>query len=176
MDETNLRDRECWRVSKAKSPEAVSPQARQAVVEAGRMHELGYNCAETVLGAVATAMGADPAPLRIATGFGGGVGRTGDICGAVTGAVMALGWIKGRTRPDDKETYAKVAATVRTLLADFRAEYGTLTCSALTGYDLSDPAILTKFGDDKVRRQKCAGFIDTAARLAAEALVAWPEG
>ena len=163
-------------MSKAQSTTAVSPQAKQAVAEADRLHELGYNCAETVLGAVNAAMGSEPAPLRIATGFGGGVGRTGDICGAVTGAVMALGWIKGRTRPDDKETYALVAATVRTLLADFRAEHGTLTCSVLTGYDLSDPAVLTKFGEDKERRQKCARFIDTAARLAAEALVAWPEG
>ena len=156
-------------------PAAASAVAERAALEAGRMHHLGYNCAESVLGGVVAAHGGEPAPLRIATGFGGGIGRTGDVCGAVTGAVLALGWLKGRTRPDEKEIYARVSASIRELLADFRAEYGTLTCSALTGYDLSDPAVLPRFADDQERRKKCAAFIDTAARLAADAVTTLAE-
>lgn len=156
-------------------PSAASAVAERAALEAERMHNLGYNCAESVLGGVAAAYGQEPAPLRIATGFGGGIGRTGDVCGAVTGAVLALGWLKGRTRPDEKELYARVSASIRKLLTDFRTEYGTLTCSVLTGYDLSDPAVLPRFADDQERRKKCAAFIDTAARLAAGAVTALEE-
>lgn len=148
----------------------VSAAAKRAMDEADRLHNLGYNCAETVLGAVAAAAGLNAPPLRIATGFGGGVGRTGDVCGAVTGAVMAMGWANGRNKPEDKESYAKLSAAVRQFLADFRHSHETLECSILTGYDLSDPAILPKFGEDKERREKCASFIRTAARLAIDAL------
>jgi len=156
-------------------PAAASAAAERAALEAERLHHLGYNCAESVLGGVVAAHSQEPAPLRIATGFGGGIGRTGDVCGAVTGAVLALGWLRGRTRPDEKEIYARVSASIRGLLADFRTEYGTLTCSALTGYDLSDPAVLPRFADDQERRKKCAAFIDTAARLAADAVTTLAE-
>jgi beta-N-acetylhexosaminidase len=144
--------------------------AEKARREAGRLHKLGYNCAESVLGAVAEAAGMAQPPLRLATGFGGGIGRTGDVCGAVTGAVMALGWARGRDDASDKEGYARLSQVVRQLLADFRAAHGHLNCSPLTGYDLSDPAVLPKFAEDVDRRAKCAVFIETAAKLAAAAL------
>ncbi len=152
----------------------LSDVARRAVAEADRLHNLGYNCAESVLGGVAEALGLDGPPLRIATGFGGGVGRTGEICGAVTGAVMVMGWARGRNTPEEKEAYASVSLLVRKFLADFRAAHETLQCSALTGFDFSDPGMLPKFAADPVRREKCGGFIRTAARLAAEALAGAP--
>ena len=146
--------------------------AVQAVAEAQRLHTAGYNCAESVLGAVAAAAGGEAPPLRLATGFGGGLGRTGDVCGAVTGGCMALGWLRGRDDPQDKASYAKTAVMVRELLAGFRAGHGTLLCSELTGYDLSDPSILPRFAQDDERRVKCERFIATAARLTAELLAA----
>jgi C_GCAxxG_C_C family probable redox protein len=92
------------------------------------------------------------------------------VCGAVTGAVMAIGWLRGRDRAGDKESYTRCAALVRALLQDFRKAHGTLICSQLTGYDLSDPAVLDKFMGDTERRAKCGRFIETAARLAAGTL------
>lgn len=156
--------------------EVVAGAGQRAVAEADRLHVLGYNCAESVFGGVTAAFGEHQVPLKIATGFGGGIGRTGEVCGAVTGGVMAMGWLKGRVRPDDKEGYAELAAQVRKFLARFRDEFGTLDCGPLTGYDLSDPAILPKFSDDPDRRVKCANFVKVAARMAAEALAAWPKG
>jgi len=147
-----------------------SHQAKLAAAEAERLHSQGYNCAESVLGAVAHALELEPPPMRIATGFGGGIGRTGDVCGAVTGAVMAMGWAKGRDQAQDKEAYAALSAMIRSFLTDFRAAHEHLGCNPLTGYDLSDPAVLPRFAEDQDRRRKCAAFIETAARLAAEAL------
>ena len=98
------------------------------------------------------------------------MGRTGGVCGALTGALIGLGWLFGRDQPEDKESYARVASMARRLLDGFRAQYGTLDCGALTGYDLSDPAVLADFAADGERRRKCAEFIRSAAHLAAEAV------
>ncbi len=151
---------------------SIEQGVRKARDEAERLHVLGYNCAEAVFGAAVHGAGQAEPPLRIATGFGGGLGRTGSVCGAVTGAIMAFGWLRGRTSADDKETYAKCSSLVRQFLADFQSSHGTLQCSDLTGYDLRDPDILPKFAADTERRAKCARFIETAAELAARAVLA----
>ena len=64
----------------------------------------GFNCAESSLIAVTYAMGmqSDMFP-RIASGFGGGVGRYGSICGALSGTIMAIGAFCGRDKVNDPE-------------------------------------------------------------------------
>lgn len=58
----------------------------------------GFNCAECVLESVLETIdtGLPMESLRLATGFGGGIGLFGDSCGAITGAVMAVGAMHGR--------------------------------------------------------------------------------
>ncbi|RPJ13233.1 MAG: hypothetical protein EHM30_11925, partial [Desulfobacteraceae bacterium] len=60
---------------------------------------LGYNCAECVLEAVFSLIntGLPQEARRMATGFGGGVGLFGDTCGAVSGSVLAVGAVHGRS-------------------------------------------------------------------------------
>jgi len=60
----------------------------------------GFNCAECVLEAVLATVdtGLPAASLKMATGFGGGIGLYGDTCGAITGAVLAVGAVHGRDR------------------------------------------------------------------------------
>jgi C_GCAxxG_C_C family probable redox protein len=150
----------------------IEDRVKEARSEADRLHKLGFNCAEAALGGIVRAARGEEPPLRIATGFGGGLGRTGSVCGAVTGAIMAFGWLRGRNSAQDKETYARCSALVRRFLADFGEAHDTLICSELTGYDLRDPAVLEAFAADEARRTKCGEFILTAAELAARALLA----
>lgn len=147
----------------------IDQRVREARDEAERLHVLGYNCAEAVFGGIVRGARQPEPPLRVATGFGGGLGRTGSVCGAITGAIMAFGWLRGRSSPEDKETYARCSSLVRQFLADFQAQFGTLACSELTGYDLGDPDVLPAFAADAERRAKCGRFIETAASLAARA-------
>ena len=69
---------------------------------AGNFHNKGYNCAESVFlafrGIAAPDLSEDM--VRLATPFGGGLGRSGCICGAISGAVMIIGAAKGRVTPD----------------------------------------------------------------------------
>lgn len=69
----------------------------------------GFNCAEAVLESILETIdtGLSKETLKLATGFGGGIGLFGDTCGAVTGAVMAVGAIHGRsTLPLDEDRKA----------------------------------------------------------------------
>ncbi len=82
---------------------AADAQVQQAI-DCAREHfeHEGYNCAESVLRGVAAALSlpVDEAILQLATPFGGGFGRAGCTCGALSGAMMALGVLLGRSRPD----------------------------------------------------------------------------
>ena len=71
----------------------------------------GYNCAECVLEAVLTHVdtGLPKTVQRVATGFGGGVGLYGDTCGAITGAVLAVGAVHGRNDLPEGEDRKEVA-------------------------------------------------------------------
>jgi len=95
-------------------------------------HNSGFHCAEAVSKAVVEAYGqamSQDIP-KAATGFGGGVGRTHqDICGAITGGVIALGCLFGRNEPgaDWKDAYELAAELKRR----FVLEYGTTNCGAL---------------------------------------------
>lgn len=91
--------------------------------DAVRFHQLGCNCAQSVLSACGkyTALPQETA-LNVAAGFGGGV-RSGEICGAITGAVMALGLIEKDKR--------KVAALSRDCVESFRKQFGCVRCVEL---------------------------------------------
>ena len=71
----------------------------------------GYNCAECVVEAVLSSLdtGLPKEVIKVATGFGGGVGLYGDTCGAITGAVMAVGAVHGRSELPSGEERKEIA-------------------------------------------------------------------
>lgn len=105
----------------------------------------------------------------IATGFCGGLSHSGNLCGAVSGAVMGLGLAFGRQTPQDSRDPAFTA--VQTFLARFAARFGSLTCLELTGCHLGTPEGKEKFQQNKASID-CAGFVSQAARLASELILA----
>jgi C_GCAxxG_C_C family probable redox protein len=127
----------------------------------------GFNCAESVLKAVAETIDVGMQdPQRIATGFGGGIARQGYTCGCLTGAVMAMGLLAGRSAPEDLAGKERVyAATVR-LSEKFRGHAGALECRDITGL---------KF-DQETHLKVCCPLVGFAARAASEAITALREG
>ena len=68
----------------------------------------GYNCSQAVVGAWAEDIGLDSeTAYKIASGFGGGIGRMREVCGAFTGAVMVLGLKFGNTIGNDRAAKGK---------------------------------------------------------------------
>ncbi|MDQ7794255.1 MAG: C-GCAxxG-C-C family protein [bacterium] len=127
----------------------------------------GYNCAEAVVLAAEKALGLPPqSAAPAATALGGGLAGTGSTCGALTGALMALGLAGGPRDTADKERNEALLARGRALIDAFRAEFGEVNCSHLTGYEL--PGQYRAFAADRGRRDRCRRLVAFAADWAAE--------
>jgi C_GCAxxG_C_C family probable redox protein len=129
----------------------------------------GYNCAESVYVAGGEVIDKEAAP-SVMTGFGGGLARHNSVCGAVTGAVAAIGLHCGRTDGADRETKDKVYALVSQFIAQFRDEFGSLTCTELCGCDLSTPEGVQTFVGNDTHRQVCTRFVTGAVQIIADML------
>lgn len=121
----------------------------------------GYNCAQSVLLTIFEHWkGKSDLIPKIATGFGGGIGRCGSICGALTGGVMAIG-IKYGTNKPSPEKRLKAYELSRRLYKEFENRHGSVFCRDLIGYDLSNPDDLKKARSTKAFEEKCPIFIRT---------------
>ena len=80
----------------------------------------------------------DPLIPMLASGFGGGIGRKGSLCGAFTGAVMAIGMKMGRTDPKDKGAISKIYGKCQEFWNQFERELGSTVCYNLIGYHLDN--------------------------------------
>jgi C_GCAxxG_C_C family probable redox protein len=101
----------------------------------------GFACSQAVFSAYAEELGLDQeTALKIAGTFGGGMGRKAETCGAVTGALMALGLKYGATDAADKEAKEKAYALAREFVDRFEARHGSSVCRELLGWDISTPA------------------------------------
>jgi len=100
----------------------------------------GCSCSQAILSAFSERYQLDrEMAMRLAAGFGGGIGRLGNICGAVTGAVMVLGLSYGNTVPNDREAKEATYDRVREFARRFQTCHGSLICRDLIGCDISSP-------------------------------------
>lgn len=128
----------------------------------------GFNCSQAVFSAYASQFGIDDeAALKLASPFGGGVARQGEVCGAVIGALMALGLGRGNATLENKEENYSIADE---FITRFQEKHGTILCRELIGYDLSKPKELLEAREQKVFVTACPGFVKDAAELVAELL------
>ena len=93
------------------------------------MKKEGLNCAETILRTTNTDMGLglDKNALRLAAGFGGGMG-VGNVCGALTGCIMVLGRLYVKERAHES---TRIKDVEQKLIASFEKEFGTLLCTPI---------------------------------------------
>lgn len=134
----------------------------------------GYGCCQSVVAAFADLYGlSDTQAKLIAAGFGGGVGRTRQMCGAVSGLVILAGLSDGQTRGDDREGKAHCYEVVQHLLAQSKAENGSIICAELLG--LKGEVPMGNFVPDErnaeyYRKRPCAAKVESAARIFAQYL------
>ncbi len=100
---------------------------------------------------------------KIATGFCGGIARTSGICGAVSGAVMAINIFYGRNTPD--VPFEKSYAPVQKLIQMFTRKYGSTNCKELTGVDLATEEGRKQFYQANLI-ERCKNFTEEATRMA----------
>jgi C_GCAxxG_C_C family probable redox protein len=101
---------------------------------------------------------------RIATGFGGGIGRKGSVCGALTGAVMVLGMKFGRMEAEDKARKEKVNDLGYRFWDRFEKEFGSCYCYNLTECHLDHPEERKRWLDSG-GMEKCNAIVEKAAAM-----------
>jgi C_GCAxxG_C_C family probable redox protein len=105
---------------------------------------------------------------RIAFGFAGGIGNTGAVCGAVAGAVMAIG-LKIE-RGDTMEEGLRALGVVQEFRRRFEAEMETITCRELTGADLNTEEGVTQYMNSDTPQTVCFPAVGLAYRLVVDLL------
>ncbi len=105
---------------------------------AKQRYESGYNCAQSVFSVFAEDYGMSlEAALRLASPFGGGM-KMAATCGALTGALMALGLAQGYSELDEEQRAESDKVTLE-FLKRWKIEIGPVECKTILGYDVTDP-------------------------------------
>jgi C_GCAxxG_C_C family probable redox protein len=105
---------------------------------------------------------------RIASGFAGGIGNTGSVCGSIIGAVMAIGLVK--ERGNTMEDALQNLAVIQEFRRRFEAEMKTINCRELTGLDLSTEEGIKQLMNSDTPQTVCFPAVAAAYRLAMDLL------
>jgi C_GCAxxG_C_C family probable redox protein len=126
----------------------------------------GYNCAQSILKAYANDVGMkEEDVIKMASVLGGGIGRNGHICGALSGAVLIIGMKFGTTDPIDFPAKEKAYNKASELLDRFAAENKSVLCKELIPYDMKNPEELKKAREAGIFTQKCPLFVLSAGKI-----------
>ena len=152
--------------------ESGSSPAKEAAL--ARFRDLGpghLNCAQAVVHFASSVLGLSQDSVVVARYFGGGLVRTGQVCGALSGCAISLGlrdlhrgltWPDG-TSPDTEE--------LQSLCRDFEATFGAMDCGDLVGYQIGTPDGYRRFkADDKY--EPCEQYVSWACDHLADVLQA----
>lgn len=111
----------------------------------------GYNCAQAVFSVFAEDYGLDHATaMRLASSLGGGMGHTGQICGAALGMALAIGLLGGTDSAGTQEEKREQSARIKRMVETFREKFGATGCAEL--YELGN-------------RGKCVPYVRYAVEL-----------
>jgi len=126
----------------------------------------GYSCSQAILSTYGTQLGLErELAFKIASAFGGGMGRMGKTCGAVTGALMVIGLKHGLVELEDKKAKETTYALVREFMKKFIARNGSVECKVLLGCDLSTSEGIRYAKDKNLFSIICPKLVQQAAEI-----------
>ncbi len=133
-----------------------------------------YNCAQSVYAASATRNGLSEAQrLALSAPFGGGIARQGEVCGALTGALLALGEAAGEAMAADPVAGRNALYVRATQLTEtFRTAHGAILCRELTGCVLNTEEGQRTFKERGLHQNLCTKLVAFAAEQAVSMTVA----
>jgi C_GCAxxG_C_C family probable redox protein len=140
---------------------------KEVVNLAEEMAEEGFLCSEAVFKAAASAQGVSSELIpKIATGFAAGIGRSGEVCGAVSGAIMGLGLKYGRNILEETPPGRRPHWYATELVQAIRKRYGVASCAGVLGLDLNDPGDLETYYELDHWNTTCRELIRDSTALA----------
>ena len=128
----------------------------------------GYNCAQAIAVAFCDETGMDrDYAAKMASSFGGGMGRMREVCGAVSGMLLVAGLLYGYDDPKATREKRELYAQVQAMAGRFREELGSIICRDLLKNPPSDPNP-TPRTEQFYKERPCARMVKTAARIMEE--------
>ncbi|OFY69386.1 MAG: hypothetical protein A2V46_01650 [Bacteroidetes bacterium RBG_19FT_COMBO_42_7] len=130
-------------------------------------HRNKFNCSQAVFAVMGTDFGlSEDDCLKVACAFGGGMGRLQYTCGAVAGALMALGLKYGMALNDPEEKKLLTYAKTKEFLNEFEKLHGSTNCKELlNGLNLNDPDDIKKIKDQNLFEIRCEKYIVDAINI-----------
>ncbi len=133
----------------------------------------GANCAQAVFTAFADKMGIDEkTAMKLASSFGGGMGRMREVCGACSGMFMVTGMLKGYDDIKDNNAKMEHYKLIQELAKSFKEENGSIICrELLEGVDGKDTSFVPSERTEKYyKKRPCAEYVYDAAKIIEEYL------
>jgi len=134
----------------------------------------GFSCSQAVLAAYGEQFDLkQEMALRVAGAFGGGMGRMGETCGAVTGAIMVVGLKFGCTTAGDLKARENAYAVVREFVHRFKGRNVSVLCRDLLDCDISTPEGMKRAKEAGLIKQTCPKFVKDAAEILDQLIELW---
>ena len=129
--------------------------------------EQGYNCSQAVTLAFAEEMGLDvDTAAKMASSFGGGLGRLREICGCVSGMALAAGAMFGYSDPKAREEKADHYALIQKLAEEFKVKNGSIICrELLAGINNDTNPVPEERTENYYKKRPCADLCYMAAEI-----------
>lgn len=141
----------------------MSERTQRAV----ELFKSGFNCSQSVFAAFAGEFGMDEeTALKVSAGLGGGVGRSREVCGAVSGAAMLVGFKYGATDGDDSEAKQRCYQVVQQIIAEFKENNPSIVCRELLELNEganTDPKPEART-EQYYKKRPCMQLVEDAAR------------
>jgi C_GCAxxG_C_C family probable redox protein len=130
----------------------------------------GYNCAQSIVFTFCDECGLSPdAALKVACGFGAGMGRKQEVCGAVAGGIMVLGLRHGRGTADGRSVTEALYPMTREFMDAFAVRNGSYLCrDLLSGCELTSEEGQRRFKEDGLLEKVCKPCVRSAAEILQE--------
>lgn len=140
----------------------MNTKAQKAI----KSYRSGFNCSQSIVSAYSADMGFDNnLAMAVSCGFGGGMGRLQETCGAITGAFMILGVHSYKPNIDIKLCKDKAVDLVREFDERFKAIHGSTNCRKLIGCDLTTDEGMQLAKDTKLFETVCEKLIVDAVAI-----------
>ena len=135
------------------------------VMQAAQLFLDGYNCAQAITVAFSDVTGLDKNfSARMASSFGGGIGRLREVCGAVSGMVMVAGILYGYDGNSEESAKKDHYTLVQALANQFKEEVGSIICRDILKNPPSDPNP-TPRTEEFYKQRPCTRMVMVAARI-----------
>ena len=133
----------------------------------------GYNCSQAVLLAFEDVHHMDrETASKLASSFGGGLGRMREVCGAVSGMAMVAGLLWGYDSPTDHEGKTEHYARIQELAGKFTEVNGSIVCKELLGLEKKEGSYVPeKRTEEYYKKRPCGDLVGIAAAILDEYLI-----